>query len=388
MIASASVLLLLCRRDMAPPPIPRPIDDPVALDPKDMAPNPRKNDLLYRAPLNVALDPMDMALDPMDMALDPRENDLLYRAPLDVAFIFTHARKSQELQRKLAVAATSLLASTTAPLRLHLITDQDGFHIATDIIAKAQDANQLGFRSIKLAYVSPEALAAEIRSSVNVLQEFFTRRKNAYYRDALFFFSVHLHKMFPHLERLILMDIDVKVKGDIAELHSHFERFTADNILGMTLEQSPVYRHVLSQYRRLHPDTTLGSPPGPGAGTGLGSVPATQGGFPGFNSGVVLVAVDRLRRSDVIRSYLNKTVLEERASFYSFEGHLGDQDLYTLVAFDHPDLFYVLPCGWNRQLCTWWRDHGYARVFDQYFNCTGEVKVIHGNCKTPIPDDL
>nr|XP_053650382.1 uncharacterized protein LOC128700927 [Cherax quadricarinatus] len=155
LIASASVLLLLCRRDMAPPPIPRPIDDPVALDPKDMAPNPRKNDLLYRAPLNVALDPMDMALDPMDMALDPRENDLLYRAPLDVAFIFTHARKSQELQRKLAVAATSLLASTTAPLRLHLITDQDGFHIATDIIAKAQDANQLGFRSIKVRQYIP-----------------------------------------------------------------------------------------------------------------------------------------------------------------------------------------------------------------------------------------
>lgn len=78
------------------------------------------------------------------------------------------------------------------------------------------------------------------------------------------------------------------MKGDVAELHSHFERFTSSNVMGMTLEQSPVYRHILSLYRKKHPNTTLGSPP-------------TEGGFPGFNSGVVLVDINKLRNSEVIR---------------------------------------------------------------------------------------
>ena len=54
---------------------------------------------------------------------------------------------------------------------------------------------------------------------------------------------------------------------------------------------------------------------------------------------------------------------------------------------EHPELFHVLDCTWNRQLCTWWKDHGYSDVFDQYFRCDGEVKIYHGNCNTPIPED-
>ncbi|XP_045128346.1 xyloside xylosyltransferase 1-like isoform X2 [Portunus trituberculatus] len=307
--------------------------------------------------------------------LDARENDLLYRPPLDVAFIFTHARDNWPLQNQLRVAAGSLLAHSSAPLRLHLITDEDGFHTATKIINEVQATNQLDSRHIKLVYVSADDFIPEIESSVTVLQEFFTRRANSYYRDALFFFSLHLHQLLPGLERVILMDIDIKVKGDVAELHSHFERFTPSNVMGMTQEQSPVYRHLLSVYRRTHPNTTLGSPP-------------SEGGFTGFNSGVVLIDINKLRESQIIKSYQKRPKLVERTQHYSFQGHLGDQDLYTLIALDHPELFYSLPCGWNRQLCDWWRGHGYQAVFDLYFNCPEELKIIHGNCKTPIPDNL
>lgn len=85
---------------------------------------------------------------------------------------------------------------------------------------------------------------------------------------------------------------------------------------------------------------------------------------------------------------MTRSKLTEKTKEYSFQGHLGDQDLYTLMGLDHPELFYVLPCGWNRQLCSWWRDHGYQAVWDLYFNCTAELKILHGNCGTPIPDDL
>lgn len=53
---------------------------------------------------------------------------------------------------------------------------------------------------------------------------------------------------------------------------------------------------------------------------------------------------------------------------------------------EHPHLVHLLPCVWNRQLCTWWRDHGYRDVFDAFAYCNGAVKLYHGNCNTPIPD--
>jgi len=70
---------------------------------------------------------------------------------------------------------------------------------------------------------------------------------------------------------------------------------------------------------------------------------------------------------------------------FSFKGHLGDQDFFTLLSFEHPELFYTLDCGWNRQLCTWWKTKGYEDIFDQYYQCNSKVKIWHGNCDTPIP---
>ncbi|XP_076034691.1 xyloside xylosyltransferase [Oratosquilla oratoria] len=301
------------------------------------------------------------------------ENDLLFRPPIDIALIFTKTKDNFGLQYKFRVAVGSMLRHVTVPLRLHLITDDEGFSTASTIIREIQEGHQYNTNHVKLVYVSAEDFAMEIKSSVRVLQDFFTSHRDTYYRDALFFFSIHLHNLLPGLERVILMDIDIKVKGDIAELYSHFDHFVSTNVIGMAFEQSPVYRHLLAVYRNENKKTLLGSP-------------KSEGGFPGYNSGVVLVNIPRLRQSEIIRNYLERSKLEIATKKYGFQGHLGDQDLYTLIAFDHPELFYTLPCGWNRQLCEWWRKHGYSNVFDQYFNCTDTINIIHGNCKTEIPD--
>ncbi|XP_011844353.1 PREDICTED: xyloside xylosyltransferase 1 isoform X3 [Mandrillus leucophaeus] len=79
--------------------------------------------------------------------------------------------------------------------------------------------------------------------------------------------------------------------------------------------------------------------------------------------------------------------MQPLADKYHFRGHLGDQDFFTMIGMEHPRLFHVLDCTWNRQLCTWWRDHGYSDVFEAYFRCEGHVKIYHGNCNTPIPED-
>ena len=97
--------------------------------------------------------------------------------------------------------------------------------------------------------------------------------------------------------------------------------------------------------------------------------------------------LDRMRKSERYNTLLDSDIVEKLAQKYSYKGHLGDQDFYTLVSLENEDLFYVLPCTWNRQLCQWWRDKGYEKVFDSYFTCQGKINIYHGNCNTPFPAD-
>lgn len=129
---------------------------------------------------------------------------------------------------------------------------------------------------------------------------------------------------------------------------------------------------MLWSYRQKNPGTKVGEPP--------------PDGKTGFNSGVKLVNLEEMRNSQIYNELLQKENSSKLAKKYEFKGHLGDQDFYSLISFDHPGLFYTLPCQWNRQLCTWWKNNGYQNVFDLYFKCSPPFYVIHGNCNTPIPD--
>ncbi|RLV99154.1 hypothetical protein DV515_00010118 [Chloebia gouldiae] len=120
--------------------------------------------------------------------------------------------------------------------------------------------------------------------------------------------------------------------------------------------------HTFWQYRRENPQTKVGEPP--------------PDGLPGFNSGVLLLNLDAMRQSKLYNQLLEPTMVQKLTEKYHFKGHLGDQDFFTMVGMEHPELFHVLDCTWNRQLCTWWRDHGYSDVFDQYFQCEGETHIF------------
>ena len=149
-----------------------------------------------------------------------------------------------------------------------------------------------------------------------------------------------------------------------------------------------VWRHLLWKYRKENPGTLLGNPP--------------PHGNPGYNSGVLLLHLHRMRMSDLYNSYLEPERLHQLLqkfvnwwncnffyqifSRYSFTGHLGDQDFYTLLSFEQPQLFQTLDCSWNKQLCQWWKDKGYEGIFDQYFKChQPHIKIWHANCDTQFP---
>lgn len=130
-------------------------------------------------------------------------------------------------------------------------------------------------------------------------------------------------------------------------------------------------RHILHEYRRTNENTTIGSP--------------LPNGFPGFNSGIVLLHLRKMRESKLYNSLLNQDVIKHICQKYQFHGHLGDQDFYTITAIDHRLLYHTLSCGWNRQLCQWWRFHGYSNVFDDYHRCEQPIMLYHGNCNSALP---
>ncbi|KAJ7324556.1 hypothetical protein JRQ81_017576 [Phrynocephalus forsythii] len=196
------------------------------------------------------------------------------------------------------------------------------------------------------------------------MQKLFSAGAGTYYGDPLFFLSVALHRLLPReISRIIQVDLDVEYRANIRELFDEFDNFPEGAVIGIAREMQPVYRHIFWQYRKEHPGTKVGDPP--------------PDGLPGFNSGVLLLDLEAMRRSELYNGLLEAGAVRRLADKFHFRGHLGDQDFFTLVGMEHPRLFYTLDCTWNRQLCTWWRDHGYSDVFDHYFQCNGHVKIYH-----------
>ncbi|KAH3784065.1 hypothetical protein DPMN_162016 [Dreissena polymorpha] len=224
---------------------------------------------------------------------------------------------------------------------------------------------------LQLQHLDIDSITRQVHEIVSDMQKFFSYQPGAYYSDALFFLSIVIHRVLPQLHRVVMLDSDLKFNADVAELFTHFDKFSSSNIMGIANDAQPVYRHNFHMYRNKVKDTMVGGPP--------------PNGTTGFNSGVLLLDLDKMRASQLYNSLISSQVVENLSQKYMFKGHLGDQDFYTLISVEHMELFYVLPCTWNRQLCTWWKDNGYADVFDQYFTCEGHINIYHGNCNTQIP---
>lgn len=220
-----------------------------------------------------------------------------------------------------------------------------------------------------------EPIARGVTELLGDVVKYFRYSSTSYYGDNLFFISIVLHRLaqFRDLAQVVMLDSDLKFLDDIRNLHAHFRRFSDLQLVGIAREAQPTYRHIFSSYRSTNPGTNVGDPP--------------PEGVTGFNSGVLLLDLEKIRKTEAYTQLISVSRLEELVHKYSFKGHLGDQDFYTLLSTEHMDFFYILPCVWNRQLCTWWRDHGYRNVFDQYYQCDGHVRVYHGNCNTEIPEN-
>ncbi|XP_071480272.1 xyloside xylosyltransferase 1-like [Diadema antillarum] len=283
----------------------------------------------------------------------------------------TSVDKMQYHKQRFEACMQSILDKSTIPLHFYFVVDEPSKRYLKGAMRDFE--YKFGFRiQIRYDFLDQQSLAAQLAPYVSVVQRIVSGNTKGYYNQSIFFLSVGIHKnILPDfVHRIIMLDTDLKFLSDIEGLFAHFDNFGEENVMGLAYDQQPTYRDAFSVYRMSQPNTRVGSPP--------------SKGFPGFNSGVLLLNIDRMRSSKIYNVFLDTRVATALTKKYSFMGQLGDQDFYSLVGNEKENLFYVLPCSWNRHLCRNMYQK-YPDVFESYFNCDGKIHVYHGSCNTTIP---
>lgn len=283
---------------------------------------------------------------------------------IHVLFTFTNVDTKPDLQRKAAISLGSLVEnlklSKGERLVVHLVADPGSQSWGARVLAHEQARAP----RVRFVFHDADTLVQPIAPLIEVLRRHFGSQT---FDAPIFFLSTALHRVLPaEIHRIIKLDLDILVRVNIADLYRQFRRFRAGEVIGLAPDLQPVYFHLLEPYRKSHPGATAG-----------------EKGQQGFNAGVALYDLDAMRRSATYQAALGPAAIDALAAKYGFRGHLGDQDFYTLVGFEHPELFHALDCTWNRQLCTWWQTVR-PEVFDEFHACAGEARILHGNCGTPI----
>ncbi|XP_036718357.1 LARGE xylosyl- and glucuronyltransferase 2 isoform X3 [Balaenoptera musculus] len=128
----------------------------------------------------------------------------------------------------------------------------------------------------------------------------------------------------PDLARVIVLDTDVTFASNIAELWALFAHFSDKQVIGLVENQSDWYLGNL--WRNHRPWPALGR---------------------GFNTGVILLRLDRLRRAGWEQMW-KLTATRELLTLPATS--LADQDIFNAIIKEHPWLVRPLPCVWNVQL--------------------------------------
>lgn len=300
-----------------------------------------------------------------------------YNEDYHVWLIFTKVTRVSPLKQKFIDLIRNVLNVTTVPLNFNIIVDNNSKIIAQNELEKQLQKVPKLIHTYKFYDVIE--CGKSIKDIVTVMTNFFSR-PGSYYSDTSFYISLGLHRIAPlEQKHAILLDCDIYFKKDISVLFDQFKSFKPTALFGLAPELTPVYRHVLHIYKTKH-NTSFGD--FYDTNNVLNKSLTHPKGYQGYNSGVVLLNFERIRKSEEFKMLTQFNIVQNMTVKYSFKGHLGDQDFYTLLGYEYPHLIQTLHCGFNRQLCIWWRDHGYKDVFDKYSKCLHETIILHGNCNT------
>ncbi|KAM9309757.1 xylosyl- and glucuronyltransferase LARGE1 isoform 3-T3 [Pholidichthys leucotaenia] len=232
--------------------------------------------------------------------------------------------------RDVVTLVKSVLFHRRNPLHFHFITDS----IAQQILSSL-------FHTWMVPAVRVDFYDAdELKSEVSWIP-------NKHYSGIYGLMKLVLTKTLPSdLQRVIVLDTDITFATDIAELWAVFHKFKGQQVLGLVENQSDWYLGNLWKNHR----------PWPALGRG-------------FNTGVILLLLDRLRK---LRWEQMWRLTAERELMSMLSTSLADQDIFNAVIKQNPFLVYQLPCFWNVQLS----DHTRS---EKCYKDVSDLKVIHWN---------
>ncbi|KAG9436573.1 LARGE xylosyl- and glucuronyltransferase 1 [Apis mellifera carnica] len=147
-------------------------------------------------------------------------------------------------------------------------------------------------------------------------------------------------------DKVLVFDTDVTVLNDVSLLWHIFEKFSSDQALGLTENQSHWYIKALSYGQR----------PWPALGRG-------------FNTGVMLMHLQQLRKRKFTSLW---EAVTKRVLTHIPETSLADQDIINAVIKERPFIVYKIKCTWNIQLS----DH---TISDICYRDTSQISIIHWN---------
>ncbi|KAG5267463.1 hypothetical protein AALO_G00222050 [Alosa alosa] len=232
--------------------------------------------------------------------------------------------------RDVVTLVKSVLFHRRNPLHFHFITDS----IAQRILASL-------FHTWMVPAVRVDFYDAdELKSEVSWIP-------NKHYSGIYGLMKLVLTKALPSdLKKVIVLDTDITFATDIAELWAVFHKFKGQQVLGLVENQSDWYLGNLWKNHR----------PWPALGRG-------------FNTGVILLLLDRLRK---LRWEQMWRLTAERELMSMLSTSLADQDIFNAVIKQNPFLVHQLPCFWNVQLS----DHTRS---EKCYKDVADLKVIHWN---------
>ncbi|XP_008936798.1 PREDICTED: glycosyltransferase-like protein LARGE2, partial [Merops nubicus] len=216
------------------------------------------------------------------------------------------------------------------PLHFHFITDSVAHQILQTLFQSWM------VPSVHVSFYNADDLKPEV-----------SWIPNKHYSGIYGLMKLTLTKALPsNLSKVIVLDTDITFATDIAELWAVFGKFSDKQVIGLVENQSDWYLGNL--WKNHKPWPALGR---------------------GFNTGVILLLLDRLRRLGWEQMW---RLTAERELMSMLSTSLADQDIFNAVIKQDPALVYQLPCFWNVQLS----DHTRS---EQCYTEVSDLKVIHWN---------
>ncbi|KAK5934771.1 hypothetical protein CgunFtcFv8_020197 [Champsocephalus gunnari] len=232
--------------------------------------------------------------------------------------------------RDVVTLVKSVLFHRRNPLHFHFITDTVAHQILSSLFQSWM------VPSVQVSFYD----ADELKSEVSWIP-------NKHYSGIYGLMKLTLTKALPSdLSKVIVLDTDITFATDIAELWGIFRKFTDKQVIGLVENQSDWYLGNL--WKNHKPWPALGR---------------------GFNTGVILLYLERLRRLGWEQMW---RLTAERELMSMLSTSLADQDIFNAFIKQNPVLVHQLPCFWNVQLS----DHTRS---EQCYTEVSDLKVIHWN---------